>query len=147
AFNEGMAPPMKKLRIIRVPDQNPDALTKDEINRLLEEARKLKGYFLGTKIPRALYCESLYNAQYDTALRLGDLRKLLITNSRPNGSVTVVQKKTGYKHRVQFRPETLALMRKLARGRREEPIWGTVSRRYFFTWQRKLFKAAGLNGS
>ncbi len=147
AHEAGMAPPVGRLRSVKVPRKDPEALTIEEVQQLLAATDRMLGCFQRTKTPRAVYWKSLYLAYWDTALRISDLRSIERPWIWPGGVVSIVQSKVQRSHRVQLRPETIALINQLMAGRNTGLIWGVLNHSNFFTAQRKLFAAAGVRGS
>lgn len=147
AYEQGHAPPVGILRRIKVPKKIPNALRLDEIAKLIETAQKKKGNFRGTKTPRRIYWSSLFNAYYDTALRVSDLRSVERQWIAPGGIFSIVQSKPNRVHHVRLRAETLAEIDALLNGRTSGPIWQCLNRKNFFKQVRNLFDEAKIRGS
>ncbi len=148
AHDAGLAPPVGRLRKIRVTPKIPEALSLDQIQRLIQFADRLGGCFNGTTTPRRLYLGSLFRAYYDSALRVTDLLSIERPWIFPGGFISLVQSKVKRAHRVVFRPETITAIDELLDGRTTGLIWPLwCHRRNFFKEIRRLFDAAGLPGS
>lgn len=147
AFDRGLCGPPIRLRSCKVPRTNPHALLRSELSALLRTIDKLDGCFQRTKVSRRLYFASLYNAYYDSALRLSDLRSIEVDWIWPGGSICLVQSKTNRSHSIRFRKKTIVLIDELLGGRKRGLIWGTLTETNFGKWQRKLFRAAGIPGT
>jgi integrase len=131
----------QKLRSVRVPENVPTAFTIDDMQRLLWAANYLNN---------PLYWKSLLLAAYDTALRLGDLLSIERQDIWPDGSLSIVQRKTGRTHRVQLRPETMEAIESYLNGRKTGTIWPllTQTRNGFYAVFRRLKRWAKMeNGS
>lgn len=146
AFDRGLAGPAMRLRVCKVPQCDPEALTACEVAALLKHIDTLKGCFQRTRVSRRLYFASIYNAYYDSALRLSDLRSIEV-GWIEGGHVSLVQSKTNRTHTIKFRAETMKLIREHLAGRKTGLIWGTLTEKNFGNWQRKLFRAAGIRGT
>lgn len=137
------------VRKIKVPARPPEALWPHEVQRLVDAARTLPGRFRKTKLSRALYWESFVRFSFNTALRLDDTLSLERHMIWPDGSLVIVQRKTGQEHRVQLLPSTLeAIDRSMAdqpNRRRIWPLWGT--RWSFYQHYRRLAAAADVRGT
>lgn len=101
-----------RVRVVKCPELIPHAFLTDELKALTKAAKRMRGEYHKVGIPRRLWWGSFLRAQYDTALRLGDLLRLEKSQIGHDGYVLLVQHKTGHRHRVQFRPSTLALIEK-----------------------------------
>jgi integrase len=147
ANDRGLAEPIGRLRKIKVPRTDPEALTIGEVQAILASADKLRGCIQRTVTPRRIYWRSLYLAYWDTALRISDLRSIERTWIWPNGYISIVQSKVQRSHRVLLRPETIAAIDELMAGRTTGPIWSALNEQNFYRAQRKLFALAGVRGS
>jgi len=113
-FRAGLVEGPRRVRRVRKPDPCPTAWTIPELRAVLRRCRALVGYFPdGT--PRALYCESLVCAVYDSGLRRSDIWRIRRSQITPTGAVVLRQHKTGHSHYPQLRPRTLALVLRLER--------------------------------
>ncbi len=144
ASDAGLAPPVGRLRKIKVPRIIPHALTIDELRLLLRAADRLAGTFKGTTTIRRMYWRSLLLAGWDSALRISDLRSVERNWIWPSGSICIVQSKTGYSVTKQFRPETIEAIDLLMGGRKTGPIWSTLNHKNFYRNLRKLAASANV---
>jgi len=142
--------PVRALRRIKLPTRIPQALTIEQVSSLLTQCDKLRGCFLSRIEPtvqRHLYWRSLVMGAWDTALRLGDLKKLERQWIAPDGTVGLVQSKTQRVHYLQFRPATMSVIDELIGGRTGRPIWSVLNKKNFYVGARQLFAKAGVPGS
>lgn len=137
-----------RLRRIKVPDKPPICWDKPEYVGLLAITGALKGTMnRDPRILRADFWTCWIRSDYDGGFRLGDLRRLLFSQIASDGTVQLVQRKTGETIIGHFSAETMALIERLRQpGRRL--VFGDLvnhsnAQRYF----RKLVSLAGLQGS
>ena len=129
-------PPPSQLRTVKVPARVPTAFTVEQMCALLAAADSTE---------RPLWWRSLLLASYDTALRLGDLLSIERPDVWPDGSLSIVQSKTGRTHRVKLRAETLKAIDKHLAGRTTGLIWPLWARREaLYRAFQKLRQAAGI---
>ncbi len=147
ANERGLAEPLGRLRKIKVPRTDPEALTIEEVQAILAAADKLRGCIQRTTTPRRVYWRSLFLAYWDTALRISDLRSIERNWIWPNGYISLVQGKVQRSHRVLLRAETIAAIDELMAGQTTGPIWSALNEQNFYRAQRKLFTLAGVRGS
>lgn len=146
AHEIGEAPPPGKIRTVKCPDTIPVAFTHEELTRLFAYCKTLRGTFRKLKIPKRLYFLSLFNANYDTALRLGDLFSLERSWIWPGGYISIVQGKSGHSHRVQLRDETIRLIDDcMSALPNRRLIWPQFAlRKRFYEQVKKIVKGAGI---
>ena len=131
-----MSPVPSQLRTVKVPARVPTAFTVEQMCALLAAADSTE---------RPLWWRSLLLASYDTALRLGDLLSIERPDVWPDGSLSIVQSKTGRTHRVKLRAETLKAIDKHLAGRTTGLIWPLWARREaLYRAFQKLRQAAGI---
>lgn len=143
AHDAGLAPPLGKLRVVKVPRKIPAGLTIEQVAALVRAADGLKGFFKFTAVPRRTYWKSLILAGWDTALRLNDLRSIE-RDWIQDGCVCIVQHKTGNSHRVKLRPETIEQIDLLKGGCPKGPIWAVLNRKNFSRAFKQLAATAGV---
>jgi len=126
---QGLVEPPRRVRRIRKPRPHPIAWTNDEVRRLIERARELRGAF-ASGASKATYVEALIRTAYESGLRRSDIWALERRQIRPDGTLLVVQQKTGQPHFPRIRPRTLGLIdqlpgdRPLARPHSLASGWG-----------------------
>ena len=134
-----------RIRLVKVPEQIPQAFLLSDLRALLAAADGLKGNFFSNGLPKMLWSKSFLLAYWDTALRLGDLLSVERDWIWPGGYLSIVQHKTGRTHRAQLRPETLALIEELCGDRKTGLVWPWgATRQTFYEFFRDLRKKAGL---
>jgi hypothetical protein len=120
----------------------------DQVRQLLATADGLEGVIRKLDIPKAHYWGSYVPAGWDTGLRGCDVRRFERPHIGPDGTVRLVQVKTGRSKRVKLRPSTVdRIDQSLAACPRQLiwPLWADVDQ-----WRkqaRKLVDRAGLPGS
>lgn len=144
AYREGDNdnPPLR-VRRIRTPRHTIEAYTHDEITTLLAHVSAMSGYF-----PNGVKCADFWtatiHAAYSTALRRGDLLKLLRSQIGQGGVARVLQNKTGYPITVRVSPEALAAIDRMRVDDRALP-WpyheNALSRQF-----RRMVKSIGMRG-
>lgn len=147
AHDLGYAPPIEKVRTVKVPEIIPVAFTREELVKLIAACATLTGKFRRVPIRRRVYFESLFESAYDTALRLGDLLSIERTWIWPGGYISIVQKKTGHSQRVLLRPSTIIRIDEcMADWPGRAHIWPQFSsdRKRFYEYVRRLVQAAGI---
>lgn len=145
------APERKKVRKIKVPRKNPQAWTLDEMARLIEAARRLKGVIRNLRVPRALFFETMIRVTYETGLRRHDVFNLAISTVRDDGTFSVTMAKTGFTQTCKLTPETLGMLREVSRLNQsdaEHPLLvrGNTSGTYYSCW-RTIRAYAGVKGT
>jgi integrase len=146
AHDLGAATEAGKVRTVKVPAKIPVAFTLEEVRLLIAACAQLKGTFRRVPIRRRIYFSSLFNADYDTALRLGDLLSIERSWIWPGGYVSIVQSKTRQSHRVQLRAETLAQIDEcMADWPGRALIWPEFAKRKrVYEYVRRLVGIAGI---
>ena len=104
-------PPLR-VRTIRQPRRIVQAFTADEIRRLLTVAERLGGFF-PNGARRADFWTAIIAAAYSTGLRRGDLLAIGKEDIRTDGTVSLVQSKTGYPITVQIGSDAIAAIRRM----------------------------------
>lgn len=138
-----------KIRTVKVPEPNPDAMDLDELARLIETAAIFPGQFLigrGHR-PSGYLVKTYFTAAipiaYCSGLRTGDLlelpRSLFVI--RQSGQVTWVQNKTGHTHTFYLDKSDAARVLALPG---EFPLCPPGGLSAFYVWWRKLKTAAGI---
>lgn len=146
AHEIGEAPPVGRVRVVKVPALVPVAFTLDEIRQLIASCAHLRGTFRRFPIRRRIYFESLVECAYDSGLRLGDLLSLERAWIWPGGFLSVVQAKTRNTIRVQLRDTTLAKIDEcMADWPGRALIWPQFAeRKRLYEYVRRLVKVAGV---
>lgn len=136
-------PPMRKIVKIVAPPGIPRAWTKEEAERMLVAARRMRGTYNG--ISKALYWESYIRAAWDTGWRPSDLRSLEI--DWLSETLIVIQHKTKKVVRSHLHPETIACIRSTFPPQRRLiwPLWASLQS--WKTAAKRLAVRAGLSGS
>lgn len=133
---------------VKVSDRVTRAWNRGQVEHLLSVAGQLPGVFT-TGIPRALWWRSYVLAAWDSGLRACDLLALEWDWVSAAGCFTIVQRKTGRRHRVQFHQITrdaLAASMAAKPGRALVwPLWGR--REVFAKAAKKLLEEAELPGT
>lgn len=137
-------PKPRLIRSIRKTTGIPDAWQLDEVYRIVEAARSLKGY-LCNGIERAGFWEGVVRVCYDTALRKQDI--LLIRWRHlfyDKGGIECIQSKTGRGIIKVLRPETIDVIKRIEHPKRERIFhWPHSSKPWNDQWN-KILKIAGL---
>lgn len=147
AHDEGLAPPVGRIRPAREPQRIPDSWTLEQVAQLFAYSKSLRGYVAG--IPRGLYFYSLLSALYDTGERIG-----AVLACRPDDfdaetgtlRIRAETQKCGRERLCYLSPETVSSLRDfLAPFPLRALVWPWPhSRRHLFRTLRKIIEDAGL---
>jgi integrase len=105
AQHHGVRPPGCVRRASR-PEPCPVAWTLDELGRILERCKELRGYFRRTGASRAGYCTTLVRFCYESGLRRSDVWRVGRDQVRADGTIVLRQHKTGQAHWPRIRNAT-----------------------------------------
>lgn len=151
ASDDGLIDPIRRRKVMRIalPDRIPTAYTVDQAKRLLAACDSLSGHHAATGIRKRDFWRSFILAAWDTGLRGCDLRRLKLDEvlTAPGGRIVHVQRKTGKRIAVTFRPATIEAIHRTTPPDRllAFPLWGRLE--LFRRQGRGLVKRAGLPGS
>lgn len=149
AINRGdlVSFPFQRVVKVKVRDRIVRAWTPADVIKLLAIAETLSGNF-STGVPKALFWKSYILGAWDTGLRGCDLLAIAAKSIHSDGSCSLVQRKTGRRHRVFFQPAAMAAIRESLDASPRKLVWPLWGRREAFgKAARKLLKKAGLPGS
>lgn len=141
AAHEMATRPPSKVRPVRLPRQIPTAWTCAEVWRLLAACDHVDGSFRFYRLTYAEYLRALVLVGWDTGLRLGDILKIRREHIGVDGTLALVQNKTGTPIICRLRPETMGALRKLP-----SKMFGVIGRGRVFELFGDLKRHAGLNG-
>lgn len=144
AWREGLVEqPPRKVRRLRPIRRTPTAWTRDEVLQLIATAATQDGTFWNTSVRRAAWWESLIRAAYDTALRLGDLRRITRDDVQPQ--MLVMQNKTRRPVCVAIRPATVAAIDQTLADSPRQHVWQFWALdETFYQHFRRLVAEAGI---
>lgn len=149
AFEEGwceVGP--ARIRKIKVPQRVPNAWTLDQIRQLLATIDSLRGRLKRQpQISRCLFWRAYVLTGYYTGLRLGDLLKLRFDQIAADGTLTVIQNKTGTAVRCCLEYEALSAIEGIMRPARKRIFGDAMSQQCLQEYFAVLVKRAGLRGS
>jgi len=135
----------RRLRKVKIPRFIPTAWSPAEVARLLEVARKVPGRFIQSRVVKAKFWEAFILFLWDTALRLGDVRRVETATVRGQSVFRLVQSKTNDIVVCQLRPETLAAIEATYPPDRKRAFGSALSRGRMEKGFRLLIEAAGLS--
>lgn len=149
AFEEGWCDTgPARIRKIKVPQRVPNAWTLDQIRQLLASIDSLKGRLKRQpQISRCLFWRAYVLTGYYTGLRLGDLLKLRFDQIADDGTLVVVQNKTGTAVRCCLEYEALSAIEGIMRPARKRVFGDVMSQQCLQEYFAALVKRAGLRGS
>ncbi|MHB1037538.1 MAG: tyrosine-type recombinase/integrase [Pirellulales bacterium] len=139
--------PPRRVRKIRVPRTTPVAWTVDQVRQLLTVAAAERGCFRKSGVVRGLFWLALITVAFETGLRFGDLLRLRREQIAVDGSLRVVQHKTGNEIVCRIRPATLAAIDATRPGSREFVFGGALSYRRLQCAFKQIVRKADLVGS
>lgn len=133
---------------VNVKDRVTRAWTRAQVEHLLGVAGKMPGEFTNG-IPRAAWWRSYILAAWDSGLRACDLLSIEHDWIAAGGCFTIIQHKTGRRHRVQFAHVTReAIAESMAAAPRRALVWPLWGRREVFAkWAKRLLMSAELPGT
>lgn len=133
---------------VKVSDRITRAWTRAQVEHLLKIAGEIAGEY-STAIPRAMWWQTYILAAWDSGMRACDLLSVEYSWMSASGGFSIIQRKTGQKHRVQFSPVTRGMidvsMRAAPKRALIWPLWGR--REVFAKGAKRLIRAAGLQGT
>ena len=159
--NDFVLNPPKKVRKVKVPKKNPQALTPEQTRQLIDYAlnrSRSKSFIPESSIPNGLYFASLFASAWDTALRFGDLLELTTADihrlNEGGGILVKTQRKTGDIVRCRVSTATLRLIDESLAAQPRAciwPLWGTAldqswRHRNLFKRIKTIFSGAGIPG-
>lgn len=142
AADQRMTRPPNRVRKVTRPEPCPIAWTLDEMVQILRRCEQLRGYF-PSGVQRAAYCSCLVNFCYESGLRRSDVWVLPRERIRPDGSIVMIQHKTGRTHCPRIRPDTLALLDRMPGDPPLRCPFGSTGDWYKF-WREAVIKPAGV---
>lgn len=151
ASRRGLVPwPLWPPAPVTVADRPAKGWTHRQVQQLLAAAEAMPGVVSPSRLPlaRSLYWSSYVAAAWDTGLRGCDMRRLRLADIGEDGTVQLVQKKTGRRHIVRLQPATVRRVDRCAEAMPRPlvwPAWGRIE-----LWRRQaahLVKLAGIAGS
>lgn len=121
ASDDGLArePIGRRIRRVKVPASIVTAWTRDEIHKLLETCKTMRGLHR-CGMPRAIWWDLAVRVAWDSGLRWGDMVSLRVDSIAASGVCTMLQSKTGKPTTFRLSPSTMeALSRSLDLYRRD----------------------------
>lgn len=101
-----------RVRAIKKPRQLVRAYKREEILKLLHTAGNLRGYHINGNRRRDFW-RAIIHAAYSTGLRRSDLLLIFKHEVQPDGTLHLVQRKTGYSVCVSLSPDALKYAERL----------------------------------
>lgn len=149
AFEEGwceVGP--ARIRKIKLPQKVPKAWTLDQIRQLLATIDSLKGRLKRQpQVSRCLFWRCYVLVGYYTGLRLGDLLKLRFDQIGDDGSLVVIQNKTGTPVTCILEDEALSAVEGILRPERKRIFGDLMCKTSIQESFAAIVKRAGLRGS
>lgn len=145
AYDDGLVGVLPKcVKIVKVPEKNPDAYWPDEVARLLVAAESAPGRFkCGARRSHLLRAWLLFS--YYTLLRQGDLRRLRRDEVAADGAIVWTQNKTGELVTRQVYQDALDAIAACEDGV-DSPLVFPVSKKTIEHWFRWLKRRANVKG-
>lgn len=138
----GICEPPRRVRVVRRPEPLPVAWTQDELSRIVAQCERLSGK-MPNGVERRTYALGLVLAAYDTGLRRSDLWALERRAIRPDGSISILQRKTARPHQPRLRQRALELIASLP-GDRPMACPYRCRSAFYRWWRRDIIKPAGV---
>lgn len=135
-----------RIRKIKAPPLVPKAWTLEEVRRLLVVAALLEGKLRRSPLMRAEFFVAMIRTAWDTGLRLGDLLKIKRSTLNADGSLWLVQEKTGKVKRCQLDPDTVAALARVCVEGDDRLLPWPFKRKAFYRHWRRMVRQAGLVG-
>lgn len=148
ANDEGLAPPVEKVRRISVPEPAKDVWTPEEVAKLVSSCDILGGRFRKTRIMRAPYFRTMILAGYDTGLRQSDLHAIRAMDVQ-HDTIGIVQIKTSRQVSIRIRPSTVDKIRSFLGSDGRQLVWPkwTHRRGAFSRLFKRIVENAELHGT
>ncbi len=144
AHLSGLAPPLGRVRMVRIDSPIVETWWPAEFRALIEQASIARGAF-ECGIPRRLLLPAFYLAKYDSGLRLSDVLKLRSSSLLSQGRFIFRQSKTREPVPIEF-SETATAAISATHPERREMIF-PLKPKQVWRWTRRLCRRAGLRGS
>lgn len=136
-----------RIRKIKLPSKIPNAWTQEQIRQLLATIDKSKGSLHCHRVSRCLFWRAYVMVGYYTGLRLGDLLKLRFDQIERDGSLVVIQNKTGTPVRCVLEYEAMSAVEGILRPERARIFGDLMSKKCIQENFAAIVKKAGLRGS
>lgn len=147
AFEDGKVDAFpRRVKKINVPRLIPSAWTPQQVGAILKACDSVDGYFKRSKVKRSTTLRASVVAFWHSGLRLGDMMRLKWSDIGDDGSVAVVQNKTGFPHACCFPPEAMAAIAPLRGPGRTYVFRDVVSYSRLKVYFRIVVRSAGLRG-
>lgn len=138
----------RQVCVIRRPELARSTWTPEQIARLMRHAEGLRGRFRTSSVPKAQFWSAWVRVAYDSALRPADQFSIRLEQIPADGIFEIVQAKTGTRHTIRLRPETLLAVQTFAKFPKRTHLFPRLwDRGGFCRAFRKLAAGAGLAGS
>jgi integrase len=134
--------PPFRLKRIRCPMASPEAYSIAEIKKLVDAAKRLKG-FARNGVRWSDLFPALILAGYSTGLRRGDLFLVMRSQIADDGRSTIMQHKTGFPVVVCFSPEAMEYIRRIQTDDGRAFPW-PYHHNVFQVWWRRICKDGGV---
>ncbi|HUY91686.1 MAG TPA: phage integrase SAM-like domain-containing protein [Pirellulales bacterium] len=135
----------RRLRKVKIPRWIPTCWSPEEVARLLAVAQKVPGRFLKSRVVKSAFWEAFVLFEWDTALRLGDVRMVETATVRGQSTFRIVQSKTDDIVVCQLRPETLAAIEATFPPKRKRVFGSALSHQRTLKGFGQIIEAAGLS--
>jgi integrase len=123
----------------------PRAWTGEQIGAILAQCDQLDGTFKNhPRISRRLFARAFVLTAYETGFRRSDLLRIRRPQITPEGTIVLVQSKTGLPHVAKVRPPTVQAIDAMGCQGRELVFGGLISVRRLSRLFDGLFRAAGM---
>lgn len=137
-----------KLPKIKVPDKPPQCWHLDELRQLLAVARELPGTMRrDERVLRSDFATAWIRADYATGFRFFDLHNLERRAIAKDGTIVIVQHKTGEMIVGHLDERAKAAIEAISSPQRRRPFRDLMNRKNLQTLMRELVGRAGLPGS
>lgn len=134
-------PVARRIPCPHVPELLIECYTLGEARGILAAARDASGVY-PNGVPKRLYWPAVIQLAWDSGLRRGDVWLFRRDAVRPDGSLRLVQHKTGRALSVRLRPATLAALKAIDRPL---PCAWSLDPSFFGRHFKRLIAAAGVN--
>lgn len=145
-MDERVKLPPRRVRRISAPAPVVTAWDRPNVTALLAAAKLVEGEFKRSKVSRAAFWRAFILCGYYSGLRLGDLCRLKWSDVRPDGTIQVVQHKTGSPLVTFVRDNGLEAMEAIRSRERPRVFGDCLCRRRIMDGFIALAKRAGLSG-
>lgn len=150
AHADGLCPTTympERARKVRLPYRANKAWTIDQVRQMVAVTQQLDGHLPNDGVSVRFFWEFALRAEWDSALRLGDLFTAKVGDFNNDGEAVITQRKTGRPTFVRLNPKTVAMCEESHWRDRDRLLPWPHTYEHFRKEFAKLVARAGLEGT